>query len=957
MAERDYSPVAVVGMHGRFPNGADLSRFFESQLEGRDAIKTIPAERWDWRSIAGEPGENEDRSYSNCGGFISHADCFDARFFGILPREAESMDPQQRLFLQTAWSALEDAGHAPSALAGSKVGVFVGVGNADYPVLMRRDGVPIDAHRATGMALTSIANRVSFLLDLHGPSEAIDTACSSSLIAIHRAINAIHNGECEMAIAGGVNLLLGPELYIAFSKAGMLSRKGRCRTFDADCDGYVRGEGVGAILLCPLEIAARRGDHIYGVIRGSAENHGGRAHSFVAPNAPAQAEVIRSAWQRAGLSVGRASFIETHGTGTPLGDPIEINGLKTAIAGEPSAPDQKPIYLRALKSHVGHLEAAAGIAALISALMALNRGVVPGNLNHAKVNPHIDLDGTPFVISVVPVKLNQTDEAVPHLAGVSSFGFGGVNAHIVLQAHRAAPKQQRNSAQPRLIVLSAKNPAALRARAGQLLATVSEPVQVPGYERAMRALCGALGQPAEAHAETIKLMSLRLTPNALDKALARVGADLGAIVRFKDVRDCVTLGEVAERISACPSNQPAIISDEPPILACGVAVPSKRMAAASLDEIAFTLLEGRDHMRERLAIIAASKEELFARLSKFLDPKNTLTDRWLTGAPRSNEAPHPEDGSEGEGLLAWARWFVGARDARPRWQDLYDEPPPDRVPLPAYPFELTRIWYQKPVHAPLKVAAPSSALIVGDPSAESLVTLWHAAWEPSRERPSDGIIALARLSEHAFKACGGAVALNDLRFGPPAALSMAVPLSVRRNGSTLQCLQDSPAPHVLAEARLIGMVPANSCTLETLPGLPIDTAEFRQSLSRSGIALSASIEIPSGIEASADALLLPLDLVSDTDSPDTFWVRTLALATAGWQHLAGANGSAILHPYRIASLSYEPRHVRQASRLLVAQRGTGPVRIVCHDGRGAVALAIEGLQLRAATAVRTKVAP
>ncbi|MDR3461483.1 MAG: polyketide synthase, partial [Beijerinckiaceae bacterium] len=471
-----YRPIAIIGLHGRMPGAVDLAGFWDNLVHGRDAVALVPGERWSWEEIFGEPAEGEDRTYANRGGFMPFVDRFDCRFFNILPREAQTMDPQQRLFLQTAWAAFEDAGHAPSSLAGRKVGVFVGTGYADYPVLMRRDHVPLDIYRATGMAQTAIANRVSYTFDFHGPSESIDTACSSSLVAIHRAVQSLHRGECEMALAGGVNLLLGPELFIAFAKAGMLSRSGQCRTFDAAADGYVRGEGVGALVLCPLEDAERRGDFIYGVIRGSAENHGGHAHSFTAPNATAQADVVSEAWRCAGISPARAALIETHGTGTPLGDPIEINGLKKALDDAPDYAARGTIALGALKSHIGHLEAAAGIAGVIRTLLALRHKILPANLHRHRLNPYIDFDGAPFVMPSQNLPLTATvfadGEPAALLAGVSSFGFGGVNAHVVLQSHdRPAPSPSEANAPSHayLVVLSAKDAPGLRARVSQMI--------------------------------------------------------------------------------------------------------------------------------------------------------------------------------------------------------------------------------------------------------------------------------------------------------------------------------------------------------------------------------------------------------------------------------------------------------------------------------------------------------
>ncbi|ODA67382.1 Polyketide synthase PksJ [Methyloligella halotolerans] len=361
-AARNAFPVAVVGLSGRFPGAPDIRAFWSNLCRRHDPVTKVPADRWNWRDFYGEAEEGAARSRANSGAFAPYVDRFDAAFFDILPREAQSMDPQQRLFLQASFAALEDAGLAPKSLAGRAVSVFAGIGFADYPTEMRLAGAPYDVYRGTGITPTSIANRVSFALDLRGPSETVDTACSGSLIAIHRAIQSLQLGESEIALAGGVNLLLGPELFVAFGQAGMLSPSGQCRTFDAGANGYVRGEGVGVVVLRPLQDAEAAGDFIYGVIRGSAVNHGGKAHSFTAPNVGAQSELVRTAWDKAGLDLADAVLLETHGTGTPLGDPIEVQGLKRAL-GSRDDTDGKRTALGALKTQIGHLEGAAGVAA------------------------------------------------------------------------------------------------------------------------------------------------------------------------------------------------------------------------------------------------------------------------------------------------------------------------------------------------------------------------------------------------------------------------------------------------------------------------------------------------------------------------------------------------------------------------------------------------------------------
>jgi len=465
-------PVAIVGMSAVMPNSPDADYFWKHLEAGADLISEVPEDRWDWRLNAGGSGAEADTAAFKWGGFISDADMFDCLFFGISPREAELMDPQQRLFLQVVWKTIEDAGYRASDLAGTATGVFVGVASHDYEALLNRQ--LIDSHAATGMAHSILANRISYFLDLHGPSEPIDTACSSSLIAIHRAFEAISGGACEMAVAGGVNLMLSPTTTIAFGKAGMLSNDGRCKTFDKSADGYVRGEGAGAILMKPLDAALRNGDHIYAVIRSTAENHGGRAPSLTAPNSNAQSQLLIDAYEKAGIEPDTVGYIETHGTGTPLGDPVEVNGLKNAFtalyrSNGKSPPQSAHCGLGSVKTNIGHLETAAGIASVVKVLLALKHRKIPANAHFREINPYIQLEGSPFYIVTECIDWEPLKDAggksLPRRAGVSSFGYGGANAHVVLEEYREKEFSVQGSAfrvEPQLIVLSAKNEERLR---------------------------------------------------------------------------------------------------------------------------------------------------------------------------------------------------------------------------------------------------------------------------------------------------------------------------------------------------------------------------------------------------------------------------------------------------------------------------------------------------------------
>ncbi|MCX7747899.1 MAG: SDR family NAD(P)-dependent oxidoreductase [Clostridia bacterium] len=473
-------PIAIVGMSGIFPGARDVNALWDKLVSGESCITEVPKERWDWKAYYGDPVREVNKTNVKWGGFIEGVDEFDPLFFGISPREAQLMDPQQRLMMMYVWKTMEDAGYSAKSLSGTRTAIFVGTGSSAYSGLISRANVPIEGYSSTGMVPSVGPNRMSYFLNIHGPSEPVETACSSSLVAIHRAVCAIWDGSCDKAIAGGVNTILTPELHISFNKAGMLCEDGQCKTFSKEANGYVRSEGAGMIFLKRLEDAERDGDHIYGVIRGTAVNHGGRANSLTSPNPKAQAKLLIDAYTKAGIDPRTVSYIEAHGTGTELGDPIEINGLKTAFkelyqaVGDSGEP--KPhCGLGSVKSNIGHLELAAGIAGVIKVLLQLKHKMLVKSLHCDTLNPYIELHGSPFYI----VTENREWEAlkdpngrdIPRRAGVSSFGFGGVNAHIIIEEY--IPKEKDQSAAPRcnpvIIVLSAKNEERLKAQVQQLL--------------------------------------------------------------------------------------------------------------------------------------------------------------------------------------------------------------------------------------------------------------------------------------------------------------------------------------------------------------------------------------------------------------------------------------------------------------------------------------------------------
>lgn len=459
-------PIAIIGIGCRFPGGANNPQTFWQLLRnGVDAISEVPSERWNIDEFYDPDPHARGKIQTRHGGFIEDIDKFDPHFFGISPREAAGMDPQQRLILEVAWEALEDAGQVPGQLAGSQSGVFIGIGLNDYGHLQVPehiiDPTLLDIYTISGNALCITANRLSYFLDLRGPSMAVDTACSSSLVAVHLACQSLRRGECSLALAGGANVILSPETSLTLAK--FLAPDGRCKTFDARANGYVRGEGAAIIVLKPLSKALADGDAIYAVIRGSAVNQDGYSSGLTVPNGVAQQALLREALKNAGVEPWQISYVEAHGTGTALGDPIEANALGTVLGAGRPAGDR--CALGSVKTNIGHLEAAAGIAGLIKVALALKHGEIPPSLHFEKPNPHIPLAELSLQVQQSLTPWPRSDQ--PALAGVSSFGFGGTNSHVILEAAPARkPEAAGIERSAHLLALSAKSPEALKELVG-----------------------------------------------------------------------------------------------------------------------------------------------------------------------------------------------------------------------------------------------------------------------------------------------------------------------------------------------------------------------------------------------------------------------------------------------------------------------------------------------------------
>ncbi|HET8841772.1 MAG TPA: beta-ketoacyl synthase N-terminal-like domain-containing protein, partial [Ktedonobacteraceae bacterium] len=481
--------IAIVGLAGRYPGAQNIQQFWENLRTGKDCISEIPADRWNHSLYFDQEKNTPGKTYTKWGGFLDGVEQFDPLFFAISPQEAEGLDPQERLFLECAYEALEDAGYTRSTRdndeEANRIGVYVGVMYEEYQLYGAQEQVK-GRSLVLGGNSSSIANRVSYFCNFRGPSITLNTMCSSSLTAIHLACQSLQSGECEAAIAGGVNLSLHPNKYLLLGQGKFASSRGRCESFGEGGDGYVPGEGVGAVILKPLARAVADRDHIYGVIKGIAINHGGKTNGYTVPNPRAQSDVISQALENAGIVPQAVSYIEAHGTGTSLGDPIEIAGMTRAFSAYTQA--RQYCAIGSVKSNIGHCESAAGIASLTKVLLQMKyRQIVP-SLHASPLNPHIDFASTPFKVQQNLASWGrpvwEDDDGLheyPRIAGISSFGAGGSNVHVLVEEYIAQDTDAPAvSLSPSLIVLSARNEDRLKARARQLIVALEQRIFVRG---------------------------------------------------------------------------------------------------------------------------------------------------------------------------------------------------------------------------------------------------------------------------------------------------------------------------------------------------------------------------------------------------------------------------------------------------------------------------------------------
>ncbi len=470
LQRRGHEPVAIIGMSCRFPGDIKSpDDYWKLLVSNQEAIGEIPPERWDSDAFYDPNPQTPGKMCTKWGGCLSDASMFDNHFFGISDREATMIDPQQRILLELAWEVVDDAGIPLSDLKGLPVGVFIGIGANEYIGKIAGDSTLGNPFASTGNALCVAANRISYAFDFQGPSLAIDTACSSSLVAIHQAVASLRNGESTLALVGGVNLILNPLTTINLTKAGVCSPDGKVRAFDAQANGYVRSDGAGLICLKPLSSALKDGDRIYATIMGSATNHNGSANGLSSPRRETQEALLRQAYQSAKTPPSEVSFVETHGTATPIGDAIEIAALSNVLCQD--RPQNKPLHLGAVKTNLGHTETASGMASVIKTVLAMQHKTLPSNLHFQVQNANIDTIETLRFLSANQPWTQVEDR--PYVAGVSAFGFGGCNAHVVLQSYSPTTSEPNqilpdDSSQKLPLILTAKTEASLRLAAIQM---------------------------------------------------------------------------------------------------------------------------------------------------------------------------------------------------------------------------------------------------------------------------------------------------------------------------------------------------------------------------------------------------------------------------------------------------------------------------------------------------------
>ncbi|WP_051051783.1 SDR family NAD(P)-dependent oxidoreductase, partial [Paenibacillus sonchi] len=718
--------IAIIGISGRYPMARTLEDYWNNLKSGRDCIVEIPADRWDLLSFFDPNKEAKGKSYTKWGGFLDGIDEFDPLFFNISPKEAELMDPQERLFLECAWETLEDSGYTRKRLEKATVGVYVGAMWSQYQLY----GAAGDEREKPTSSFSSIANRVSYVMNFTGPSMAIDTMCSSSLTAIKLACDSLIRGETDYALAGGVNVASHPNKYILVSQGKFGSTDGKCRSFGEGGDGYVPGEGVGAVLLKPLDKAVRDGDSIYGVIAGTSLNHGGKTNGYTVPSPVSQAKLLKQAFHESGIDPRTISYLEAHGTGTALGDPIEIEGINRAF--ESFTEDKEFCAIGSVKSNVGHLESAAGIAALTKVLLQMRERMLVPSLHSDQLNPRIDFPSSPVRVQRVlsewsqPVRMmNGRQETYPRRAGISSFGAGGSNAFLVVEEYverKSSPSKaaNRNRQPASIAVLSARTRERLYVYAGQMKAfvnsrrlqegAVAERKEAAPVESLLSYIEAVTGVGREQLDTGDQLGNLLGTAADIMHFVSGINQKFGVELNLHEIAGGLTIGGLdsliaAARIMRGEAVEPAILQTLP--IDTGA-------AGYSLQDLVYTLQTGREHFEERLAIVCEDYHELSYLLDVYLQDgkapglySGCASDKTAHGQVPAldpdHDTVHLTDRSR---LNEMARRWTEGSDIP--WKTLYSDQKHRPVKLPTYPFSRERYWIETGCALP---ASPSAEAV------------------------------------------------------------------------------------------------------------------------------------------------------------------------------------------------------------------------------------------------------
>ncbi|XMB24952.1 SDR family NAD(P)-dependent oxidoreductase [Paenibacillus sp. BR2-3] len=756
-AETKRDDIAIIGLSGQYPMADTLDEFWEVLRKGQDCVTEIPKDRWDYNKDFHPEKGKKNKVYTKWGAFMNDVEKFDAGFFHISPREAELMDPQERLMLQSTYHTLEDAGYVGNKISGKQVGVFVGVMNSHYQMLGAEQyakGQLMDVRSS----FASIANRISYHFNFKGPSIAIDTMCSSALVAIHMACESIRHGESELAVAGSVNTIVHPAKYIFLADQRFGSTEGKCRAFGQGGDGYVPGEGVGAVLLKPLELALRDGDHIYGLIKGTAVNHGGKVSSYTVPNPNAQSDLIEEALKRSGIHPETINYIEAHGTGTALGDPIEVAGLTKAF--RKFTANTQFCAIGSVKSNVGHLESAAGMASLTKVLLQMKHKQLAPSILAEQLNENIDFEKTPFYVQRSLQPWEQTFEPTPSgrryhplRAGISSFGAGGTNAHIIIEDFEQSVISACHDKE-QLIILSAKSRDKLKEQAGRLASFIAR------HRKGQAAKLLNSNARSEESPEVTEGMCVQVVAEVLgmnpdlidwDEDLTSLCADavhrINIAGRLKELYqidiaetaffESRSLRELMTRYEAAKETQKE------------VAVASESGYALRLEDIAYTLQVGREAFDERVAIISKDIGELEKVLVRFSSGEPNVPDvytgslnnhRDMTAILFHNESGHQfiQNIVRSRQLQQIAQLWLLKVDIG--WEQLHEGTTPQIISMPNYIFDKKTYWIGKgstettvdqPESKP--VPAPVFPTVIADTKRSSVVTAAHTDHETTVE--------------------------------------------------------------------------------------------------------------------------------------------------------------------------------------------------------------------------------